>query len=445
MYQITPTRRSRIRKYSFLIVIFLLLIACLASALILAHHYQNITTSARFRALLQLQEYSAVLPDAMKKASMVSDTAVFTEQLIITAENAACAKLCLEDLPGDTAQYQNIQKFYTQSKDYALTLQKKTAGGTVIQDAERNMLLQLSNYAQQLNESLDDIVTQVLQQKIGLQDAAFLLSGQEIPAYVSGALEQLPETFADFPTLLYDGPFADIDMKTQYAWLRKQPEYPQKDAGADAAQLLQIAEVLLRSEGEMNVPFPCYQFFYQDATIQISKNGGYLLRLIRDVQAGEIQYKKEDAVEAAQQFLAENNYKNMKDSYYEIVNGICTIQFVRQDGEVLCYAEQIKVRVLLDTLEIAGFDASLYLQNHQPKRTLDVPQYTADEISAMLPFSTVTLRGMAYIPKNQQEILCYEFYCTDSAGTFLLYYNVQSGKEEEVFLVILSENAMLTR
>ena len=57
----------------------------------------------------------------------------------------------------------------------------------------------------------------------------------------------------------------------------------------------------------------------------------------------------------------------------------------------------------------------------------------------------ITSEGLAIIPtKWQTEILCYEFKGKIEGTEFLVYINVENGKEEDILVIKNTPNGVLT-
>ena len=136
----------------------------------------------------------------------------------------------------------------------------------------------------------------------------------------------------------------------------------------------------------------------------------------------------------------------MKTTYHETLYNSCTINFAAMDGDVTLYTDLIKVTVALDNGEILGFDARGYIVNHH-ERDLEKPKISGKEAREKVS-TTLEIQDskLALIPtQGLNEKLTYEFKCTDKEGkNILVYINAMNGKEEQILILIISEDGMLT-
>ena len=86
-----------------------------------------------------------------------------------------------------------------------------------------------------------------------------------------------------------------------------------------------------------------------------------------------------------------------------------------------------------------------YIMNHKYR---DFPTAALSENDARGKINShlnVEKSNMALIPKDgETEKLCYEFTGTHNGRHFIIYINAENGCEEEILMLIESENGVLT-
>ena len=142
--------------------------------------------------------------------------------------------------------------------------------------------------------------------------------------------------------------------------------------------------------------------------------------------------------------LNELGYENMTSTYAQYYGGAVLINFAATQGDVILYSDLIKVWVDRDTQKVIGIDARNYLFSHV-EREIETPTVTVEEAEALLSTSlTVESRKLALIPLTPEtECLCWEFKCKLNEDSYIVYINVKTGEEEEIFQIIDSENGQL--
>ena len=156
----------------------------------------------------------------------------------------------------------------------------------------------------------------------------------------------------------------------------------------------------------------------------------------------------EEAKQAAAEFLESRGIENMRESYYAFSDGVCTINYAYEQDGVLCYPDLIKVSVALDDGSIVEYDASGFLMNHQDQRDLNAQKLTADQArESVSPALTPDEGRPALIPTaGLNEVLTYEFLCEGENGEqVLVYINADTGYEEQILILLRTDNGILTR
>ncbi len=181
-------------------------------------------------------------------------------------------------------------------------------------------------------------------------------------------------------------------------------------------------------------------------TISIAKKGGHIVNMNynREVKAEVI--SQDEANEKGKEFLNLRGISNMKATYYLKEGGIVTINYAYEQNGVTIYPDLIKVKVALDNGEILGVETSGYLNNHT-ERPFTKAKISMEEAKSKLNKSLeITSEGMAIIPTEwKTEILCYEFKGKIDDTDFLVYTNVETGREENILVIIDTPNGILTQ
>ena len=206
----------------------------------------------------------------------------------------------------------------------------------------------------------------------------------------------------------------------------------------------------LMTAGEVGGRIPCWCFNAYigggEYTVMVTKQGGKILSALCSRIPGTPRLTVQNGVAVAKDFLEQQGFADMAESYHMAEGGVLTVNFnYTQDG-VICYPDLVKVGVSLDNGSILSWDAKGYLSAHRD-RTFDeaaVPvQQAAETVSPLL---TVRSFEMALIPSDGgEERLCHEFLCEDESGQqFLIYVNAQTGAQERILILLEDENGTLT-
>lgn len=260
----------------------------------------------------------------------------------------------------------------------------------------------------------------------------------------------MEEELADYPTMIYDGPFSDHIYQQTPRALDGQANFPESYALETLKELSGVKE--LQPTGETAGGMPCYQFAGDSFTATVSKQGGKVVYFLNSRQLGEAGLTVEQALEKGDTVMREAGLGEFAYRYYSLNNGVLAINYAAvQDGTIL-YPDLIKIGIAMDNGQLVSYDANGYLMNHT-NRTLPTPTVSeAEARSRLSPYLTVQGEGrLALIPTTQQtEALCYEFSCTGDPGgdseipdQVLVYVNVQTGLEEQILILMQDDLGVL--
>lgn len=377
-------------------------------------------------------------------------------------KESSTAKAALGSLPLAEMHLDNASRFLSQVGDYAMYLSRKVANKEMLTHEERQNFQHLREYADRLSDqirlldqqlesgeiSFRDIERAVMSNKNGADAGAEEQSqGKLTPIFTNTSLDAMEGGFTGYPSLVYDGPFSDHILNRTSAMVKAANPITEEEARVKAREAVGVdADIHNVRLEESNLP--CYVFYSDDFSVAVTKNGGYLCYVVRP-QPGAVStvISPEEAVASAENYLKALGISSMEETYYEIHDGIMTVNFAYEEGGVICYTDLIKIDVSMENGQIMAYDARGYLMNHKT-RALPEPRITESEARRSLSDTLdVENSRLALIPTTgQNEVLAYEFTATGSGGDHVLtYINAQTGAEEQILLLIENENGVLTK
>lgn len=451
MKTIRLAKRTWIRLTSYILASVVALGAWGITQTVKTAAYARELTVAHQRTVASLASYIDTLENDLRKMQY-ANTATMTSGLSLSLSKASQgAKNCLSELDSGNTELGNINKFLTQAADFVQSATRKTVAGEELTKEDRENLAQLYKYATELSKQIGYMEQVMLSGSIDFEDAVSTLSELtdkgDLSVSYSDSVTDAEKSFQDYPTLIYDGPFADNIMNKESEFLKGQEQISESEAKKRAAVFTGINESkLIKAEDEKSKT-EAYVFYYENTSVAVTKNGGYLLYLLTDKFAGETKLKEKEAIAKARAFLSRLGYTPLKESYYFDSDGICTVNFAHTQDDVICYADLIKVSVSLDKGEITAVDCTGYLMNHKSRT---VPENVISESAAREKISsalTVKECKTAFIPmENGSEVYAYEFLCSDNDGNdVLIYIDAETGNEADIKLLLYSDGGTLTR
>ncbi len=429
------------------------------SALCVALFILTAMNSARMKALereseVQRQKYLSELCESLDSmtVSLEKSLCSSTAQMLHKNGNdlskqAAVAKVSLSGITDESIITDEMYKFLSQTGDYALYLSRKERFS--LSQEERKKLKELQEYSQYLSEAFERISSDYYSGRVAFTKKVNRLLSDAENEGVSfrDSFSDVQQTMGDYPTLLYDGPFADTVINKKALGL-KGNEITPEEARKKAAEYLECDENKLKREADNQGAIELYCFSYNGKSTGITKKGGTLCYMTDSSFAGEAAISTEEAVKRGKEFLEKAGFpKKMTETYYSTYDGICTVNYAYTEDGIICYPDLVKVSVSLSDGKAVAFDSRGYLMNHR-KREADKKELSVEKCRKILsPALSVISSRTVFIPlETGKEALCYEFHCKGEDGKeVLVYINAQSGKEENVLLLLYSDGGVLTK
>ena len=403
------------------------------------------------RALGDLAGYVQGMGSTLEKAQYAATPAMHAQLSAQLLGQSGGAKAALSSLPFSQEKTDRISRFLSQAGDYALALSRKVLKGGALEEGDMEGLVSLQSYAGKLAAALGDIQARLTAEGASIHQMESLLNnvdGMDGLALLDDDLDEVAKEFAGFPALLYDGPFSDHIPQREPLYLQGREKVTQEEAAGIAADFLGCEAQGLAFAGEGGGSLPVYSFTCGDAQVNVTTLGGEIAYYKKEShEAASLTYQQ--ALKAAKDALGGLGLPALKESYYVINDGLCTVNFhtlAEVEGrQVMCYPDLIKVVVELHEGGMVEYDAAGFLMNHRD-RDLPTPTLTPKEAAASIsPLLTPGKPGLALVPTpGQDEVLCWEFKSTAQDGTQVLsYINAQSGQEEQLFLLRSDEHGTL--
>lgn len=413
-----------------------------------AQVFESEITYTYSRSLEEVNSSLNKINVALQKLPLISSPGQITQLATNIYTEAKIAKQAFAQLPTEQTGYQNVNKFLSQVGNYTVFLAEKVIDGGEINDSEKQNIEALSGMAEKITEGFE-----TMQMNINNNDYWPQTLGEDIKIIVTddiflNSLNILEETIIDYPTLLYDGPYSDhITDATSYLVQNSQP-ITEETALNIAANALRISKDEIAVDNYDNGKIPAVNFVYGEGAASVSTNGGYLISF-RKYNVGEssnLTYRQ--AQVKAEKFVSEILSQTFSVNYYFYDNGTCVFNFARTENGVIFYPDLIKVGVDMSNGDIVFFDARAYIMNYTQRDLNLPPPERLDEAKVLLNSSlSISSTSLAVIPTDGKfEKLCYEFLCKNNRDKeFLIYINVETLKEEQIFTVFKTNGGTLVK
>ena len=413
------------------------------------------TYQREFKELVSDVENIKVLLD---KAEITNSTVQSNTLMSQVWRQALSAAENLGQLPISHSALSKTAKYLSQVGDFSFTISKQNAADKMMSNEQFDQVDKLKNYSGTLLDELYTMEKQVSQGKIRfgeMRQKGKLILKRASENAVDVKFGKMDETFTDYPTLIYDGPFSENVIGGKPKGLdgervskEKALEAAKKFLGAD-----KVGEIKQVSSGSGVI-----QTYGLEATpksgekgyqinIDITKTGGRVLWMLNSRDVLEKKLSNEEASKKAKEFLKNQGFGDLVESYYLNEDNTTMMTFIGVTEEgVLLYPDLLKVKVALDNGEVVGFDSYHYLMAPKNRKKL-TPKLTEAQAKAKVTQRLKIDRvKLAVIPlPGNREVLCYEFKGKYKENDFFVYINAENGNEENIIQIIKDENGTLTQ
>ncbi len=407
-----------------------------------AEQYQSTLFYSHEKAYSELLESLSDVDAALQKIRYTNSPATVSTLSAQIWRQSECAKSALSLLPTAEAGLEKTQTFIARTGDYAYSLLRAASRGQSVSAEQKEALDSLCQTAQNLTDELT-----LLKARLDAGTLAYELAAGQDAGALADDFNTVEQEFPEYATLIYDGPFSQHLDKLSPAMLEGKEAVSEAQACAAAAAFCGLPEESLSLTYQGGDAIECYSFSNAaGVSIDVTRLGGLVYRMSDPRPVQDASLTLEDAVERAAVFLEERGYGSMKESYYTRFENMLTINFCYVQDGVTIYPDLVKVSVALDDGGILGFESRGYLMSHR-QRTLAADQVSQSSVRSQIDSRlTILSSDLAVIPTDgKNEILCHEFICQTPDGMHVIVYiNAETGIEENILMLIESEDGTLT-
>lgn len=448
---------DRLKKAHMLsiITIFLVIIICLIAVLINKQRQSKQASENSYNmAFYELVDYVQNVETYLAKSLISSTPEHGAETLTNVWREANLAQAYLAQLPIESQELENTEKFLNQVSDYSYSLSRKNIYNDSLTDEDLKNLKDLHSYSIELENTLNQLSDDINSGRVKwneLTNKGEVAFAQQVSTSSLDGFSNLEENFHEYSGLIYDGAFSEHLTNNEKRGLVGE-DIDEETAKQKAVQFIgndNVKEIENLGYSE-NATIPQYNFSIKsdnedNINISISKKGGHVVYMNsnRDVNSEII--SQEEANEKGKQFLNNHGFPNMKETYYLKRDGVVTINYAYTQDNVVIYSDLIKVKVALDNGEILGIETTGYLNNHTERDVSNVRISQQEAKKTLNKNLDIASEGLAVIPTEfKTEILCYEFKGKVEDSEFLVYINAENGREEDILIITNTPNGTLT-
>ena len=418
----------------------------------LREEYNNLNENNYTEAFSNLVNYVNSVENYLAKAMISKSPEHSAQTLTQIWRDSNLGMVYLSRIFSENEGLSQTAKFLNQVSDYSYSLSRKNINGEGLSEEDFNNLETMYKYSVDLENTLNQLSEEIYSGEINWKDLN-LNSGTKFAQTVDSinVFSNIDDNLNDYEGLIYDGAYSDHINKKEKLGLtgndisEEEAKEKVKEFFGDDFESAQTNIVLETAD------IPGYDFSVklknkeEKYSIMISKKGGHVVETSLDREVTEEKISQEEANEIGKSYLADKGFENMKETYFIKQSNVVTINYAYNDNGIIVYPDLIKVRIALDNGEVLGIETSGYLNSHTERKYVE-PKISLDEARNKLnPKLEILSENMAIIPTEwKTEINCYEFKGKVEDKEFLVYINVETGKEEDILVILDTPGGTLT-
>ncbi len=401
------------------------------------------------RSIDNLADYMTSIDKILTKSMYVGTPELLTSLSTNLWKSSSNAKMSLSQLPVEFLNLSEVYKYLSQVGEYAIYISKKGTDGLEISEEERLNMKSLAELSRSLMDQIMILQDGIYTGSISIGEVKSDIDKQDDNRNYSGIsdnISDIQEKFSSYPKLIYDGPYSDHIMEKSPEKLVGLEEVSREEAKNKASKVSGIDTASLQDDYDEEGKMSSYRFKTNDSNISITKQGGLVSYMVKNRDISSQSLTNENGLKVSGQYLKSLGINNIVPTYHEIRNNIMTINYAHEIEGVVYYTDLIKVSVAMDSGEIMGFDARGYIVNNKVREFAPPSISKEKAITVISPLLKVEDIKLTVIPTNNiQEELTYQLTCkTEDDKPILVYINAYSGKEEDILILIITEEGILT-
>lgn len=333
-------------------------------------------------------------------------------------------------------------KFYTskyvnQVGDYAKYLNNRLISGERLTEKDMSDLRGLYEINRNLKTSLS-----ALADSIGENYDFKNLADNNAEDVIIKRFGRLEESAADYPQMIYDGPFSDgLDAirpkglsgeKISKAQAEENFRRDFADYGVKKIETTSVAEDVKIDRYNVLATTECGDVF-----AQYSVNGGKLLSFLANKTCGEEKISEDGATRGAEEFLSKIGFNGMKLVWNYSTDGTEYFNYAYERDGVVAYTDLVKLTVCRETGRVTAMDAEEYYLNHVERGGFVAEKTIAEAEAKVSETVNVVARGRAIVPVgNGKEKRAYEFIGTSGEDEYYVYVDADTLSEIRIYKVV---------
>lgn len=281
--------KERLKKGPMLGIIFVLLVVVVALGILFyskQREYKQASENSYNMAFYELVDYVQNVETYLAKSLISSTSEHGAETLTSLWREANLAQTYLAQLPIESQELENTEKFLNQVSDYSYSLSRKNIYNENLTDEDLKNLKELHSYSVELQNTLNQLSEDLNMGRFSwgeLTKKGTIAFAQQVDNISKESFSNLEENFHEYAGLIYDGAFSEHLTSSDKKGLTGD-EIEEEKAKQIAEEFVGKNDIKETSNlgFSENATIPVYDFSitnHNDETINlsISKKGGHVV------------------------------------------------------------------------------------------------------------------------------------------------------------------------
>jgi len=332
-------------------------------------------------------------------------------------------------------------RFINQMSGYSKTLEDKVSKGGSLTEQDLKTLNDMHESLTEMKRYLNHLSNKMLH-GYSILEASSRMNGEYDEFTLDFA--QVKTDDADYPTMIYDGPFSDSVVNQKVKGLSGS-EMSKEDVYKRIDEIFKNVSSI-KYQGQTDGRFNTYNYTLtnsdgQKLYVQATKIGGHVLTVSGSVESDVKNISKEQAEKIALDFAKENGVEDATIVWDEILKSQAYFNIAPKQNGIILYPDLVKVKIDMEKGDVIGYDSIAYWTNHTD-RTLSNASISFDKARENINDSfNIKNERLCLSPLDyNREVLCMEFECERNGSTYYIYLNAQTGKEENILKVVKTDD-----
>ena len=332
-------------------------------------------------------------------------------------------------------------RFINQMSGYSKTLEDKVSKGGSLTEQDLKTLNDMHESLTEMKRYLNHLSNKMLH-GYSILEASSRMNGEYDEFTLDFA--QVKTDDADYPTMIYDGPFSDSVVNQKVKGLSGS-EMSKEDVYKRIDEIFKNVSSI-KYQGQTDGRFNTYNYTLtnsdgQKLYVQATKIGGHVLTVSGSVESDVKNISKEQAEKIALEFAKENGVEDATIVWDEILKSQAYFNIAPKQNGIILYPDLVKVKIDMEKGDVIGYDSIAYWTNHTD-RTLSNALISFDKARENINDSfNIKNERLCLSPLDyNREVLCLEFECERNGSTYYIYLNAQTGKEENILKVVKTDD-----